>query len=198
MKTKMFLFGLALAGLAQAQTPAPLIVAPEGSHGMSTGTPNGMRSEAGIELETRAAELGLPQPQTRGEVAWLCGGIGQSEAEYMNRRARDYDLKLTFAGADGAYLADVNVEIRDQQGNAVLQTRCEGPIMLVDLPRNGTYRVQAETQGFEQTRNVRVNKARAQAVVVAWPRSEVAAMQGEPAATGASGTAPGRTMTGPR
>lgn len=195
---------------AQAQTPAPLLepappplppslphsmpqpqpipqLPPEDSHGFTSGAPSGMRAEAGADLEMRSAATGLPQPQTRGAVTWLCGGIGRPEAEYMQRRAADYDLKLTFAGADGAYLADVNVEIRTQQGELVLQTACEGPIMLVDVPKDGSYRIAAEAEGRQQTRSVRVNKARSQAATLVWP--DAAAVGGQRPSSGAGAPA---------
>lgn len=193
---------------AQAQTPAPLLepappplppslphsmpqpqpqpipqLPPEDSHGFTSGAPSGMRAEAGADLEMRSAATGLPQPQTRGAVTWLCGGISRPEADYMQRRAADYDLKLTFAGADGAYLADVNVEIRTRQGELVLQTACDGPIMLVDVPKDGSYRIAAEAEGRQQTRSVRVNKARAQSATLVWP--DAAAVGGQRPSSGA-------------
>jgi hypothetical protein len=162
-----------------------------GGHGFSSGASNGMRAEAGADLELAQAgiEEMQPQPQTRGDVTYLCGGIGQSEARFMNQQASEYDLKLTFASQSGAYLADVNVDIRDARGGEVLQVHCGAPILLVDLPRSGTYRIQADAEGFTQTRTARVNAGRMQTasnVVVSWPQSAVAQMEPDeaPLATG--------------
>lgn len=182
---------------AQSQTQIPAGGGATGqtgsTYGFSSGAPNGMRSEAGTDMEVAQLELQMPQPQTQGNVTYLCGGIGETEAAYMNQQASEYDLKLTFASQTGAYLADVDVDIRNPQGQPVLQTLCGGPILLVDLPRSGRYRVQADAAGFTQTRNVQVNAnsgQRVASVVVTWPQSVVAEMEPaeEPAmATGGSG-----------
>jgi len=159
---------------------APGMAAAQGQHGHATGAPSGMRAEAGADLEmAQAGQVPMPQPQTQGNVTWLCGGIGQSEASFMKQQARDYDLQLTFASQTGAYLADVHVDIRDAQGQTVLQAMCDGPIMLVDLPRSGTYRIQADASGFTQNRTARVSVDRPSAsnVVMTWSRQAVAQME---------------------
>src|SRR5690606_35453665 len=141
---------------------------------------------------------GMPQPRTSGDVTWMCGGVGAGEAGYMQQQARNFDLKLSFASAGGAYLADVDVDIRGPQGESVLQAKCEGPIMLVDLPRSGAYRITADIDGFAQTRTVRMSaggKRTARNVVVTWPRSEVAQMEANARASG--GQEQGRSAGGP-
>lgn len=177
---------------ALSQTDDPARAGSDSGYGFSSGGPNGMRSEAGADLEI--AQLDMPQPQTRGDVTYMCGGIGETEARFMNQQARDYDLKVTFASQTGAYLADVDVDIRGPRGESVLQTHCGAPILLVDLPRSGTYRIEADASGFEQARTVRVTKGRQTAsAVVAWPQRVVAQMEPEiePATTGASGATSG-------
>lgn len=164
-----------------------------GGYGLSSGASGGMRSEAGAGIESAPAYIDMPQPQTRGDITYLCGGIGKTEAAYMNQQARDYDLKLTFAAQSGAYLADVDVDISRANGESVLQANCDGPIMLVDVARSGTYRIRADADGFIQTRTARVNAGRTQTasnVVVTWPRNAVAQMQpsDEPLATGGGNT----------
>jgi hypothetical protein len=94
-----------------------------------------------------AAPLAVLTPVTENDITYLCGGVGQEEAAHMKQAARDYDLMLTFAARDGSYLADVNVDIADSGGKSMLKTVCDAPIMLVDLPRSGTYRLKAETGG---------------------------------------------------
>lgn len=138
------------------------------------------------------------QPKVQNGVAYLCGGIGSDEAASMKQVASQYDLMLTFAASTGAYLADVNVDIADARGQAVLQTTCDGPIMLVSLHKNGTYRIRANAGGHVMTRTARVQSGKKVAsVAMAWPIRLVD--MGSPAtpSTAQSGASPGISgMTG--
>jgi hypothetical protein len=161
-----------------------------------TGSPDssGMQSEAGMEFNTAPPAMSLPQEQTQNDVAYLCGGVGQEEASYMKQQARNYDLALTFATRTGAYLADVDVNIKNAKGDDVLQAKCDGPMLLVNLPQSGTYRIQAETSGYSLKRTAKVTASRNKVQRVArlamvWPNQ--AAGTGAPeTASGSSGTAP--------
>lgn len=155
-------------------------------YGLTSGASAGMQSEAGTGMSGGEADLEMPQPQTRGDVTYLCGGIGKDEASYMQQQARNYDMKISFAAASGAYLADVDVDIRGPQGESILQVNCDAPIMLVDVPASGTYRIVADADGFRQTQTVRVQRDRPVSLVaLTWPSSDVARMRPEaPAFTG--------------
>jgi hypothetical protein len=147
---------------------------------------NGMHSEAGTEFNTSPEVVTLPQQKIQNDVAFLCGGVGEDEAGYMKQQARNYDLALTFATRTGDYLADVDVNIKNAKGDDVLQTKCDGPMLLVNLPNSGTYRIRAETSGYSLNRTAKVtaSKSRAQRVArvaMVWP-NEVATT-----ATGSSG-----------
>jgi hypothetical protein len=131
------------------------------------------------------------EPKQANGASYICGGVGKEEATYLKKEAAKHDLALTFAAKDGEYLADVNVAISDAKGNPVLQTRCDGPMMLVDLPRGGTYRVHAETAGYALDRTVKVSKNRGghkvASAVLTWPtRVANIDVTGE-TATGSSG-----------
>jgi hypothetical protein len=109
-------------------------------------------------------------PISQNGITFLCGGIGLDETDRMKREARNYDLVLTFAARNGSYLADINVDIEDARGQSLLTTTCEGPMMLVDLPKNGNYRIRAETGGHALTRTVQVrNTQPGKAVNMIWP-----------------------------
>jgi hypothetical protein len=138
----------------------------------------------GLAASTMLAQAQPPapmsslEPTTIDDVTYLCGGVGIDEANYMKSEARNYDLMLTFAARDGSYLADVNVDIADARGNSVLQTTCDAPIMLVDLPKGGTYRIHSEVGGHKQTNTAQVaKKGRATALIVVWPNMVVDSVQ---------------------
>jgi hypothetical protein len=155
-----------------------------------------MQSPAQSQAGGAPSPVARLQPKTADGVTYICGGVGKEEASYMKREAKKHDMLLTFAGKDGEFLADVNVAIKDAKGNTVLETTCDGPMMLVDLPKGGKYRVHAVANGYPIDQTVTVAKApgqkRAQqvaAVFLTWP-TRVARIDPTEAATatGASGT----------
>lgn len=159
----------------------------------SSGSSSVMRTEAGADLPPPPSPIARLKPVTQDDVTYLCGGVGEEEATYMKKEARDYDLMLTFATRSGAYLADVDVDIKDSGGNTVLQLACDSPILLVEFPQGGTYRVRAETAGYALNKTVRVadGNRRAQKVastILSWPQ-QVAEAGVAPTATGSSGSA---------
>lgn len=180
----------------------------------SGGAPPQTESGPGIEPAPAASAIlpsPLPPPAPMRQLApqadsgyrYLCGGVGENEAALLKRRAREHDLMLTFAARNGAYLADVNVHIADARGNHVLDATCDGPIMLVDVPASGNYRIVARSAGQERSRTVSVRAsgdkpAQARSVTMVWPSppAETASLKrgdsgrsagGGPAEQGASG-----------
>lgn len=89
-------------------------------------------------------------------ITHLCGGIGETESTRLKQTASNYDAMLVFARSDGAYLADVNVEIRDARGRPILNERCDGPIMLFNVPRPGIYQIRAEFDGYAKNRTLHI------------------------------------------
>lgn len=201
---------VASAAQAQVQAPAPVIngssvtasdvtgpVSPLNSSGassdVSSGASSPMQSEAGAELQQDQSPIARLKPITQDDVTYLCGGVGEEEVAHMKQEAKGYDLMLTFAARDGSYLADVDVAIRDAKGHSVLQTACDSPILLVDLPRSGTYRVRAETAGYELNRTVKVSagdkrRQRVAAAVLSWPQRIADVGADSSTATGSSGS----------
>lgn len=160
--------------------------------------PSGMEPEAGVELRP-APPVARLEPKVQGDVTYLCGGVGKEEANYMKRQARAYDMMLTFATRDGGYLADVNVDIKDAKGNDVLQANCDSPMLLIDLPKSGTYRIHADAAGYTLDRTAKVQVKRKKGASVAssmwmvWPQRVAA---GSPAAGTASGSSGGSSSSG--
>lgn len=111
------------------------------------------------------------QAQTENGITYLCGGVGSDEANYLKTSAaRDFDLTMTFAANTGSYLANVDVEIADARGNTLVQTSCDGPLMLVDFPQSGTYRIRAQAAGRTLDRTVHIRDKGHTQAVFAWPR----------------------------
>lgn len=129
------------------------------------------------------------EPKTENGFTYLCGGVGKEEVRQMKQAARNYDMTLTFATRKGDYLADVNVDIRGQQGKLELKATCDGPIMLIDVPKSSTYVIRAETGGYTLNKTTRVQaKGRSHAsVVLTWPQQVANATESAQTSSGSSG-----------
>jgi hypothetical protein len=94
------------------------------------------------------AQSAMPAWKGEGATRYVCGGIGSDESKAMRAAMKEHPLALLFARADGAYLADLQVEIKGADGATALSLRASGPVCLVDIPA-GRYTVVATTQGGE-------------------------------------------------
>lgn len=113
----------------------------------------------------------LPEAQTKNGIRYVCGGVGSDEAASLTQAARQHNLVVTFATREGSYLADVNVHIADARGRPLLATTCNGPIMLVDVPKGGVYRIVAEVDGKQASGKVQVQPhAEGKRLALVWPR----------------------------
>ncbi len=102
------------------------------------------------------AQAPMPQPQMQGSVAYLNGGAGDEEVQYIKQSMKDYSMALAFARAASPraeYVATVAVSVKDGKGNAVFEVPSVGPYLLLKLPA-GSYAVTATYQGQAQTRTV--------------------------------------------
>lgn len=149
----------------------------------SSGASGAQDSAAGSSGQLITPEIAQSRPaaettgiaaksHTENGITYMCGGVGKDEASYMkDAAAKDYDLMMTFAENSGAYVANVNVSIKDARGRTVLNTKCDAPILLVDLPSGGNYRIHADAAGraFDRTASVKNTKGHAQQVRFVWP-----------------------------
>jgi hypothetical protein len=110
-----------------------------------------------------------PAPQAS---SFICGGVSEPDAQAMKAQARDHDLMLTFADASGAYLADVEVQITDRRGHVVLKGTCDGPIMLVDLPGSGSWRITAQANGTTRQQSIATTRGRTARATFVWPAGQ--------------------------
>lgn len=108
----------------------------------------------------RAQEAPMPQQQLLGDVAYLNGGAGDEEVQYVKQSMKEYSLALAFARAGSPraeYVASVSVTIKDAKGATVFELPSVGPYLLVKLPP-GRYSVVAIYNDATQTRPVSVGK----------------------------------------
>jgi hypothetical protein len=140
---------LTVAGIAHAQTmpaPAPVMPAQPAAPAMAPGAP-----------AAPMATSGMPRMRGEGNARYVCGGIGSDESTAMRAAMKDHPLSLLFARPDGAYLANVDVDIKGEGGSA-LRLRANGPVCLIDLPA-GKYTVDASTEGSSKSQSVTLGGA---------------------------------------
>ena len=116
---------------------------------------------AGLGFASLAsAQAPMPQQQMQGSVAYLNGGVGDEEVQYIKQSMKDYSMALVFARAaspKAEYAADVAVTVKDRKGNTVFEVPAVGPYLLLKLPA-GSYAVTATYHGQAQTRTVSAGK----------------------------------------
>jgi hypothetical protein len=101
----------------------------------------------------------LPPLQTKGDLAWVSGGIGQSQAKAFEHAEVRYPLTLEFVvkpaakSAIAEFTAAVPVTITNEHGKEMLSATAQGPFMLLKLP-HGRYTVTAEHRGKKIERHV--------------------------------------------
>jgi hypothetical protein len=134
-----------------------------------------MLAAAGLTVAASlAAQPIAPREYTRGSVSYMSGGIGSDEAQLMRDAAADYPLTLELAAAGGGprdeYISNAEVRIVDSRGGQILDTRTDGPFLLVRLPA-GTYSIDVQWNGVHRQRTVEVGERR-QHLLLEFPAAE--------------------------
>jgi len=110
---------------------------------------------AGAVAQTRA----LPPEQRAGDVAFVTGGVSDDEAAVFKDAMGSYPLVIEVVqnnAGKGFYTAGATVQITRRTGEVMLNTRAEGPFMLVKLPP-GSYRVDVTLNGRMLSKDVSVS-----------------------------------------
>ena len=117
-----------------------------------------------------ATESHLPAAQKAGEVTYIMGGVGQTEANAIKHVAKYYPLELEFlqkAKPKDEYVADVQVRIKDAHNKMVLNVTANGPFLLAKMP-DGKYTVSAERGHKIEHRQIEISAKDHQRVVFEW------------------------------
>jgi len=92
---------------------------------------------AAIAAPTFAAAANMPPEHRLGPVAYVSGGIGETEAKRFEREMPRHALAievLEHSGRVEEFTADAGIRVADRHGRTVLDTIADGPFVLVDLP----------------------------------------------------------------
>ena len=113
----------------------------------------------------------LPDARTINGIRFITGGIGSEVSKAMQAEAKQWPLLLEFSQADGqakpAWVAGVRIIISDAKNAPLLDTVCDGPLMLVKLPP-GSYSIAASYNGATQNRSLVIGKDVSQRIDITW------------------------------
>jgi hypothetical protein len=105
---------------------------------------------------------GVATAETEAKTAqgegYISGGVALDERDALGKRRSDFSLWVaTAAKKTGSYLSDVQIKISDAAGKTVLDTRLDGPWLLVDL-KPGRYTVEAGFGKQTQRKSTNIGK----------------------------------------
>ena len=106
-----------------------------------------------------ATDSHLPAKQRMGEVTYIMGGVGQTEADAIKHVAKYYPLELEFlqkAKPKDEYVSGVQVRIKDAHDKMVLNVTADGPFLLAKMPA-GKYTISAERGGKIEHRQIEIS-----------------------------------------
>jgi hypothetical protein len=126
--------------------------------------------QAAVVALAQAVHTEASGAATASAASYRCGGVGDASQKRLKAEASQHDLMLTFATPSGAYLADVDVQVR-RDSEVVLQAHCGGPLMLMDLGRKGTYEIDATSNGRTQHKAVTLGAKKPVDLSFVWPAS---------------------------
>lgn len=112
--------------------------------------------------EHKAAAAGYVTGKSEAGIAYMHGGVGKPERDKMEAMAqkKGFTLKVNCAATNRAYLANVDVVVRNAAGDKLLEVTTAGPWLFAMLPE-GTYHVTATFQGEAKAfKDVSIGKQR--------------------------------------
>lgn len=112
----------------------------------------------------------LPAVNFYLNTAYICGGIGSDQATAFRSAQKSFPLSLSFGqqlGERTAFIADIQVVMRDVQDQVVLNINSGGPYCLLDIDP-GQYQVYSTYEGQTLHQSVTVNQL-GHSVRFVWP-----------------------------
>lgn len=101
--------------------------------------------------------LAVTEGKTAQGEPYVSGGIALGEREALEQRRAAFSLWIaTAAKKTGSYLADARVIVTDEAGKTVLDTKLDGPWLLVNL-KLGRYTVQASLRNQTQRKTTTIH-----------------------------------------
>lgn len=97
------------------------------------------------------------------KTRYACTGVGESKED---PRWAAYPVKLMFTTGGTAYVAHVDVEIKNSAGKTLLQASCNAPWLVVDLPPGNYQMTATAVKKYLRTTRLKVEAGKKTAAVV--------------------------------
>ena len=120
-----------------------------------------------VGLALMAVRASALQPRMENGIAFVSGGVGEEERDEMLQMRGGYSFLLKIAAKSGAYLGEAQVSIVAADKTVVLDTKMDGPWLLVKLPP-GSYRLSVSSEGATQSRSFHVDAKGHREAVLYW------------------------------
>lgn len=99
-----------------------------------------------------------PPIEPKASVNFVTGGVGEDERAAIEAAKADYNVHITSARNDGAFVDDAYVTITTKAGEEVLEAMI-GPLLYVQLPA-GSYVLEATARDQKKTHNFTITSAK--------------------------------------
>lgn len=113
----------------------------------------------------------LPTSKAQGNITFITGGIGSDESSAIFAAAKKWALLIEMSEIDrsgrGVWIAGVDIRVLDAKQQTLLETICDGPLMLLNAP-SGQYMVEASYQGKLLKRSVTLKEGDSQKLTLFW------------------------------
>lgn len=92
-----------------------------------------------VSVQAVAAVLPMDAPVKLGGITAVCTGVGSAKDD---PQFAAYPIKLEFSNGGAQFVSNENVKLMNNTGALVTEFDCQGPWVLLELPK-GTYSVTA-------------------------------------------------------
>ena len=102
----------------------------------------------------------LPKVQTKRDIPYISGGIGEDKAEAMKTESISWPLSIKFSEHlvnQDLWVAQVYLRILDSKGKTLFDTTVDGPIFLGKVPP-GNYELLATYQEVTKRRVIEIKQ----------------------------------------
>ena len=103
---------------------------------------------------------------TVGNITYVTGGIGEAERKALDGLRAKYNLRVTNAQKNGAFVGDTVISLMDSKGTQLLSTEVD-PLFFASIPA-GKYTVKAVRDGQTKTQAVTVGAKKSAQISFTW------------------------------
>jgi hypothetical protein len=112
----------------------------------------------------------IPDTKYSQGIAYITGGVGQSEADAILAEAKEWSVMLELSqiqNGRGVWIAGVSIKAMNAKKQVIFDALAEGPYMMINLVP-GDYVIEAAYQGVSQNKLLSVKADSSQKISLFW------------------------------